>query len=131
MVERPLDRGAVRVRIQLQPVGDLDALDDQDAVLVLDLTSRLRGEPSFSGRDVTRLQRASERPRQSAGRRGDDVVECRRALGAAAALHAVVVGDLVMNAELDRLLGPGQVRAPERAGDALDSRPARVHDLAH
>jgi hypothetical protein len=94
----------------------MDALDHEHAVLVLDLTSRLADEPAVSCGDLTRLQRASERAGQSPGSRGDDVVERRRSLGLAARLDPVMIRDLVVKAEPDRLCAARYGRAPERAG---------------
>src|SRR6266508_6269415 len=51
--------------------------------------------------------------------------------GLAVALGAVVVGDLVMDAEPDRLVAPRDGGAPERAAQTLDPRPARVDHFAH
>jgi hypothetical protein len=130
-VEGALDLVAVGVGIEAEPVLDVDALDHQYAVFILDLTARLRREPSVTRRDLTRLQRASERPRQSTRSGGDDVVERRRPLGVAAAFHSVMVSDLVVDAEPDRLRTPRQKSAPERAAHPLDPRPARVNDFGH
>jgi hypothetical protein len=130
VLEGALDRGAVGIRIELEQVDDVDTLDDEDAVLVLDLAPRFGDESAFACGDVTRLQRASERPGESTGRRGDDVVERRRPLGVAAALDPVVVGDLVVDAEPDRLRCAGHVRPAQRAFDSLHPRPTGVDDFS-
>lgn len=130
-VERPLDFLAVGTRINPQPVLNVDALDHQDAVIRLDLTGRLACESAFACGDLTRLQRASERSGQSAGRRRDHVVERRRSLGVAAPCDAVVVGHGVVHPELDRLVARGQPGSPERPANPLDADARRVCDLAH
>src|SRR6266545_4766911 len=130
MLERALDLGAVGVLIDAQRVLDVDPLDDEHAVLVFDLAASLSREPARARRNLTRLQRASERPRESPARRRDDVVERRRVLGLAAAIDAVVVCHLVVDSEPDRLVAPRDERTPERAAQALDPRPARVDHLA-
>jgi hypothetical protein len=62
-LESALDLGVVGVGVEPQLVLDADASDDEDAVLGLDLAPRLAREPAFARRDLTRLQRASERAR--------------------------------------------------------------------
>lgn len=131
MLEGTIDGGAVGLRIELESVDDVDALDDEDAVLVLDLAPRLGVEPALAGRDVTRLQRASKRPGQSAGGGGDDVVERGRALGFAAARDPVVVSDFVVDAEPDRLRRAGQLRPAQRSLQPFDLDTTGVDDLAH
>ena len=59
-------------------IDDVDPLDHEDAVLLLDFASHGGGEPAAGRRDPARLQRASERPRQSAACGSNDVVEGRR-----------------------------------------------------
>jgi hypothetical protein len=103
VVERALDLLSVGGRIDREDVADVDALDHEHAVFHLDLAGRLADQPSFACRDLTRLQRASERPRQSAPRGGDDVVERRRVLGLTRLGDAVVLGHLVVDAEPHRL----------------------------
>ena len=107
VIERALDRVSVGGGIHAQRVLHVDALDHEHAVLVLDLAASLARQPAFARIDATRFQRAPERPRESAGRRSDDVIERRRPLRVAAARDAVMVGDLVVDAEEDRLVGAG------------------------
>ena len=52
-----------------QRVGHVDAFDDEDLPIQLDLSHRLRGEVSMTCVDAARLQRASKGAGQSAGRR--------------------------------------------------------------
>ena len=109
MVEGPLDPRAVGVGVDPQLVRHVDATDPQDAVLDLDLAAADPDQPSFARGDLARLQRASEGSGQSAGSGGDDVVERRGPLDVAAPRDAVVVGDLVVDAEPDRLGRPRDV----------------------
>ena len=131
VVERALDLVPVAVSLDTQRVRDMDALDHEDTVVALDLTARLAREPAFVWIDVTRFQRASEGAGESAGSRGDDVVERRRALGIAAPRNAVVVGDLVVNSEEDRFFASGKLRASQWAADSLDPHVRGVDDICH
>ena len=131
VVERPPNGCAVDVVVDAQRVLDVDAPDHEHAVLRLDLPGRVARELPSCGVDVARLQRASEGAGQSAGSRGDDVVERGRPLDVAATRDAVVIRDLVVHAEPDRLVGPGELRAAKWALHALDPHPRRVHDVAH
>ena len=59
--EAPLDRGPLRLLCG-QPVSDMDAPDDQDLVVQLDLADRVCLETIVSGRDAACLQRAPKVP---------------------------------------------------------------------
>jgi hypothetical protein len=63
MVEGALERSPVGIRIHPQHVANVNPFDHEDLVLRLDLTGRLADQPAFARRDMTRLQRASERTR--------------------------------------------------------------------
>jgi hypothetical protein len=104
-----------------QAHGDVDSADDQDTFFGLDLTGNFRSQLAVAGIDLTRFQRASEGARQSAAGGRDRVVERRRSLNVAAARDAVVVSDLVVDAELDRLLADGKIGAAQRTAHALDA----------
>jgi len=66
------------VRRQFQPVLDVDTANDEHIILFFDFARGLGHQPAFASRNVTRLQRATKGARQSAGGRGNDVVEgCR------------------------------------------------------
>ena len=124
------DLFAVGVGVEREREVDVDSFDHQHVVLGLDLADRLCGQSSFSGGDVTRLQRASERAGQSAGGGSDHVVERGRMCRFAAVRDAVVVRDLVMNTEQDRLILGREERASQWAPHAFDSHPGVVADLA-
>src|SRR5918996_6154046 len=75
MVEGAGDLFAVGVGVEREREADVDSSDHQHAVLGLDLADRLCGQSSFSGGNLTRLQRASEGAGQSPGGGSDYVVE--------------------------------------------------------
>jgi hypothetical protein len=131
VVERALDRVLVGVGIHAQRVPHVNALDHQHTILVLDLAASLARQPALARIDATRFQRAPERASQSAGRRSDDVIERRRPLSVAAPRDAVMVGDLVVDAEPDRLVRPGKLGAAQRAADPLDADPRDIDNLGH
>lgn len=73
-VVRTLRRG-VLIGLQPQVVGHVDATNDQHIAVLLDFAGRLRREESFSGWDLARFQRTAKGASQSAGGRGDQVVQ--------------------------------------------------------
>jgi hypothetical protein len=99
---------AFRVRAAL--VGDIEAvvdgdpLDDEDAVLVLDLADGLHVVARRIDFDLTRLQRAGERAGQSAAGCRHDVVQRGRARRELVGRDAVVLRHLGVDAERDRVL---------------------------
>jgi hypothetical protein len=115
MVDRAVDRAGVRVeamrafrrltliRWQQQAIGDVDAADDEHVALFLDLADRFRRQEPFSGWDLARLQRTAKGAGQSAGRRGDQIVERRVARLVHPLVDAVVLGHGRVHAELDGL----------------------------
>ena len=131
MVEGAGDLFAVGVGVEREREADVDSSDHQHAVLGLDLADRLCGQSSFSGGDLTRLQRASEGAGQSPGGGSDHVVERGRMCRLAAARDAVVVRDLVVDAELDRLLTGGEVGTAQGPANALDPDAGPVDDVSH
>jgi hypothetical protein len=126
-----VDDGWVHARLYPQPVADMDALDDENLALELDLAFGIGAETTVSGGDVARLERAPERADQSTGRGGDDVVEGGGVWRRVARGHPVVFGDLTVDAERYLLLLCGQRRVPERALDPFDADPRAVDHLAH
>ena len=130
MVEGAGDLFAVGVGVEREREADVDSSDHQHAVLGLDLADRLCGQSSFSGGDLTRLQRASEGAGQSPGGGSDHVVERGRMCRFAAAGNAVVVSDLVVNAEQDRLILGRKERTPQWAAHAFDPHAGVVGDRA-
>src|SRR5207253_4809658 len=64
-------------RATLQLVADPNALDDEHAVLDLDVPLGVGCEMSLAGVDLARLQRATQRAGESTCRRCDHVIERR------------------------------------------------------
>lgn len=131
MGEGTLDLLPLYAGLDSERVAHVDPLDHEDSVLGLDLADRLGDESSLSCADLARLQRAPEGAGQSAGRSGHDVVERRRVLGFAAARNAVMIGDLVVDPERDRLALARYERTTQRAAHAFDPHPRAVTDLGH
>jgi len=86
-----------------QVIGHMDAADHQDSAILLDLTDRVRAEEPVAGWYLTRFQRAPEGSRQSASGRGDDVVEGRRMRLVDVGVDPIVLRDLGVRSEQDRL----------------------------
>ena len=98
----PLDCGPLGL-VGGQPVGDMDAPDDQDLVVQLDLADRVCLETTVSGWDAARLQRAPEGPGQSPGGRGHQIVQGGGVRLAVLGIGAVVLGHGAVYPEGDRL----------------------------
>lgn len=112
-------------------IGDLDALDDQYAVLGLDLPD---GFDVVAGRinfDLTRLQRAGERAGQSATRCGDHVVERGGVRRISLRSDAVVLGNLRMDTEDHGSVLGREVREPLRPTEPFDPHPRDVGGVSH
>ena len=103
------------------PVVDADPLEDQHAVLVLDLAAGLDVVPVLLNFDLTRFQRAGEGAGQSAGGCGYYVVERGRLGREPLRVGAVVLGHFGVHAEAHGLVGGGNVGQPLRPGHSLDS----------
>jgi hypothetical protein len=99
--EHPLDRGPLWL-VGGQPVGDVDAPDDQHLAVQLDLADRVCLETTVSGGDAARLQRAPEGPGQSPGGRGDQVVQGGRVRLGLLGTGAVMLGHRAVDPEGDR-----------------------------
>jgi hypothetical protein len=105
----------------MHPVVDADPLEDEHAVLVLDLTLGLDAVRAPLDFDPTRLQRARKGARQSAGGCSDDVVERRRLGREPLRIDSVVLGHFGVHAEAHRLIGGRNVGQPPRPTKPLDS----------
>jgi hypothetical protein len=110
-IEQPLDRGPLAL-VGGQPVGDMDAPDDQDLGIQLDLADRVCLETTVSGRDAARLQRAPEGSGQSPGGRGHQVVQGGRVRLAVPGIGAVVLGHGAVHPEGDRAVLGGYRGGP-------------------
>jgi hypothetical protein len=114
-----------------EAVAHVNALDDQHIVLGLDLTDGLYLVALRIDFDLTRLQRAGERARQSPPGSGHDIVQRRGVRRVLLGPDAIVLGDLRMHAKHDRSLLSGQVCEALRAAEPLDPHPRDVGNLAH
>jgi hypothetical protein len=115
-------------RTAVELISDPDPFDHQHAAFHLDVTLGLRAQMALTGFDLARLQRATQGPGQSTGRRGDDVVEGGGLRVVLAGGRLVVLRHLVMDAEKHRLPLRRKVRPPERALHPLDPNPGDVGD---
>jgi hypothetical protein len=86
-----------------ESVAHVDAFDQQHPVLGLDLAYGLDFVPLRINLDLTRLQRAGEGAGQSPPGCRHHVVECGRVGWVVLGAHAIVLGDLGVNAESHRL----------------------------
>jgi hypothetical protein len=98
----------------------MDAFDDQDLAVLLDLPAGITDQPGVAGRDFARFQRAAEGAGQSPGRRRDQVIQGGGVGFVDIRVDAVVLGDFRVNAENHRLRHLGQISAAQRALYALD-----------
>ena len=86
-----------------QRIADSDLFEHESLLFEVDLPLCLGGQPPPARVDPARLQRAPQSPGESTGGRGDDVVERGRVVGVLAGRRPVMLADLVMRAEHDRL----------------------------
>jgi hypothetical protein len=119
-VEHALGRVVVLLG-ERDAVGDGDAADHEDAVDVLDVADRFGFVALGIDLDSARLQRARVRAGQSAAGRGHHVIERRGARRDAPGRHPVVLGDLVVDPERDRLVRRRQIGEALRAALARDA----------
>ena len=103
-----------------EPVVNGDAPDHEHRVLEHHLADRLDLVALRIDIDVTRLQRAGEGAGQSAAGGRHHVVERGRVWGVLVGADTVVLRDLGMDPERDRLVLGGQVREPLRSAQPLD-----------
>ena len=83
---------------------DMDAPDDQNTVLSLNLTSNLSCQTPVAGIDVARFQRTSKRPKHSTRSGRDDIIERRSVrFGQRRRIHFVVLRDGTVHTENHRL----------------------------
>ena len=78
---------------QPQPVGHVDAANDQDVTVLLDLARGLRREEPLAGWDLARFQRTAKGAGQSARGCGDEIVECRVVRFVHMLVNAIVLSD--------------------------------------
>jgi len=121
---RPQRRLSLIVRAALQAVADADPLDHQHLLFQDHVPLSLRAERAVRCVDPTRLQRAPEGACQSTGGRGHNVVEGRRMVRIEAARGPVMLANLVVGPERDRLRLRREEGPPDRSPipDDADSR---------
>ena len=143
-LQRPVDRTAVvkhpmhalgnlAVRgIGLQAEPHVNAPNDENALLFLHLADRFSDQPPGAGRNLTRLQRASIGSDESAGSRGNDVVERGRVrLDFGRRPFEIMLRHGTVNAETDGLGFGGKKRAAERTLDPFNSHLGAIDDVGH
>ena len=80
--------------IDLQLVGDVDALDDEDVAFFLYLADGVGFEIAFSCRYTARLKGAAEGAGHSAAGGGDDVIQSRGVRFGDVGANSVMLRDL-------------------------------------
>ena len=123
---RTLRRG-VLLGLQPQVVGHVDATNDQDIAVLLDVADRLRREKALAGRDLARFQRTAKGASQSAGGRGDEVVERCIARLVDLRVDAIVLGHRRVDAEMNGLCSDGKEGAAMRAPHPFDPHLRAIH----
>ncbi len=116
----PLDRLAIR-SLRAQAISHMDTANDQNTVLRLDLSPDLALEPSFTGIDPPRFQRAPEGTRQSPASGGHHVVKRGRMRFEAVRGDSVMLRYFSVNAEENRVLFRRKIGKPQWPAAPLDS----------
>jgi hypothetical protein len=76
----------------------MDSFDYQHIAVFFDFAAGIRGEISLAGRDLARFQRAAEGAGQSAGGRGNHIVQSGGLRFVNLRIDAVVLGNFRMHA---------------------------------
>jgi hypothetical protein len=111
-----------------QVIRYVNAPHNQHIPLLFDLADRLRGESSFSSRNIARLQRASQGTRKSTGGRSYEIVQGCGVRFEDLWIHAVMLSDLRVNAEIDRFRLYRQIGSAQRAFHALYAHVGAIYD---
>lgn len=115
--------------LKLEP--DMDAANDQNAVLSLYFSDCICNQPALAGGNPARLQRAPEGSGESTRGGGDDVIERRGVRLETVLLELVMPGDLAVDAKQDRI-ALGREKGPaQRTSHALDTDLRPVHHVGH
>ena len=141
--QRPVDRAEIgknamhslgrllMLGTRLQAQNYVNAPDDQHSILGLHFTRRIRRQFPGRGINLTRLQRASKGPGESACRRRDDIVE-RSGMGFEdIGGHFVVLRHGAVYSEENGGRLRGQPGTPKRSLYALDPHPRHVRYIFH
>jgi hypothetical protein len=109
----------------------LDPLEHEHFIFRLYLSNRVSVEALPVKGNLTRCQRAGEGAEQSAARCCDQVIESARVRLLLVERDAIVLGDLAMNAEGDRLFLRRNVRQPNLALNRLELDSRDVGYVSH
>ena len=126
---RAFGRLALVLGAATQCVVDADLLGDEHLVHQVDLSLGLGGQPALARVDPARLQRATQRPRESTGGGGHQVVERRGPLRELPRRGAVVLAHRAVRAERDWFAFDREERLADRAALADDPDPTYVRRL--
>jgi hypothetical protein len=91
------------VRRRSELIAYVNASDHKHVSLELNFSDCFRTKPVIAGVDLARLQRASECPGESTGGRGNDIIQGCGMRWISIRGNLVMLSDLGMNAEDDRL----------------------------
>jgi hypothetical protein len=111
-----------------QMVRYVNAPHYQHILLFFNLTDRLRDEPTFSSRNIARLQRASQGTSQSTGGCGHEIVQGRGVGFENLWIDTVMFGDLRVNAEVDRFRLYRQIGSAHRTFHALNTHVGAIYN---
>jgi hypothetical protein len=128
---RTLGRLALVIRTPGEVIPHVDALDHEHLVLQHDDTFGIGAQPTLACIDPTRLQRATQGSRQSTGSRGHHVVERGGVVWILPRRSPVMLADLVVRPEHDRLGLGWEIGAADRPALADDSDLRDVLRLHH
>jgi len=112
---------ALLVTYALECVRDMDAFDDQDLAVSLDLASSVRDQVPTGCVDAARLQRAPEGSRQSTAGGGDNVVDRGGIRRVFIRVDTVVFGDGSVDSEADWLFHGWHPHLTNRTPNPFDS----------
>ncbi len=127
----PLDDRRVHPVALAQLVVRVNALDQENLALELDLAFDLGGQLAARRINLARLQRAPEGPGQSATGGCYHVVESRRVGREVLGIDAVMIRDRRVHAEGHLLLLGGKLCFAQWAALALDRDLRDIDDLSH
>jgi hypothetical protein len=120
-----------RIGLAQDRVVHVDPAKHEDAVLDLDLATRVRGELPAARLDLARLQRAPEGAGQSARGGRDEVVEGRRVGRERVFGDAVVLRDLVVYTERHGSVATREPSLAHRPAAPDDPHLGGVDDISH
>jgi hypothetical protein len=102
-------------------INHVNATNDEDFAVLLDLSSPFGRKPAFTGRNSARLQRATKGARQSTGRRRHHVIQGGGVRFVHVQVHAIMLGNLRVDAKENGPFLLGQISPAQRTFDSFDS----------